>query len=454
MIDVLRATTTICAALHHGARAVVPVDDAEEARTRWTLESSDAVLAGERECVRIPGFDLGNCPLEMHARGGGRTSRRDDAPPTGPRAFGAVRRAAQVYSSAAVNFTASWSRARALLEQAGDITRRLRRARGQLRSRRRLPPAASSARSRGAVASAGSTMPRWRACDLARHHGNRWDRVLRRAAPAGALIGLGSARTSAWRAAQDAFRCCPRDRRPASQEPREDAPCIFQHDPTIACRRHDRSLTSRPRSSTHRRRLGALAALGLGALPRAHADPVPAAPGQVGDFLRGGARGTRSASARSALPVLGIALALAGFDRLGALDMKRAALLISGLGAAGALPAWEPWAASRPRDLDDRVEHARAPRGLAAWILCRATCRTTSAWPAPSRSGSSRCRRSRWSTLAWHPLQRAGEAGEAPAPGAPGAALADEAPTGSRRWRSDWRSCRRRPGHAAVVGRR
>src|SRR6478735_7745334 len=76
--------------------------------------------------------------------------------------------------------------------------------------------------------------------------------------------------------------------------------------------------------STHRRRLGALAALGLALIP------VPLT-GQVGDFLRGGLWHTLGIGAL-ALPVLGIALALAGFDRLGSLDMKRAALLISGLG--------------------------------------------------------------------------------------------------------------------------
>ncbi len=82
--------------------------------------------------------------------------------------------------------------------------------------------------------------------------------------------------------------------------------------------------------STHRRRLGALAALGLGLFLGLTLIPVPLT-GQVGDFLRGGLWHTLGIGAL-ALPVLGIALALAGFDRLGSLDMKRAALLISGLG--------------------------------------------------------------------------------------------------------------------------
>ena len=82
--------------------------------------------------------------------------------------------------------------------------------------------------------------------------------------------------------------------------------------------------------STHRRRLSALAALGLGLFLGLTLIPFPLT-GQVGDFLRGGLWQALGVGAL-ALPVLGIALALAGFDRLGSLDMKRAALLITGLG--------------------------------------------------------------------------------------------------------------------------
>ena len=82
--------------------------------------------------------------------------------------------------------------------------------------------------------------------------------------------------------------------------------------------------------STHRRRLGALAALGLGLFLGLTLIPFPLT-GQVGDFLRGGLWSALGLGAL-ALPVLGVALALAGFDRLGSLDMKRAALLITGVG--------------------------------------------------------------------------------------------------------------------------
>lgn len=66
VIDILRATTVMCAALSHGARAIIPAASTEEAlRLAQTIGSTDVLLAGERNCTRIPGFHLGNSPLEM-----------------------------------------------------------------------------------------------------------------------------------------------------------------------------------------------------------------------------------------------------------------------------------------------------------------------------------------------------------------------------------------------------
>ena len=68
VIDVLRASTSIAVALANGARTVVPVEDADEAITRSKqFERSQVVLAGERRMLPIPGFDLGNSPLEFTA---------------------------------------------------------------------------------------------------------------------------------------------------------------------------------------------------------------------------------------------------------------------------------------------------------------------------------------------------------------------------------------------------
>lgn len=63
VIDVIRATSTICQALAAGYRRVFCAAEVEEARAlRDGL--GDGVLGGERHAVRIPGFDLGNSPRE------------------------------------------------------------------------------------------------------------------------------------------------------------------------------------------------------------------------------------------------------------------------------------------------------------------------------------------------------------------------------------------------------
>lgn len=66
VIDVLRATTSICAALEAGAKAVIPVDEPGEAGEIWTkIGQENAVLAGERNGVKIENFNLGNSPAEF-----------------------------------------------------------------------------------------------------------------------------------------------------------------------------------------------------------------------------------------------------------------------------------------------------------------------------------------------------------------------------------------------------
>lgn len=63
VVDVIRATSTICQALASGYSRVFCAADVEEARAlRDTL--GEGVLGGERKAVRIPGFDLGNSPRE------------------------------------------------------------------------------------------------------------------------------------------------------------------------------------------------------------------------------------------------------------------------------------------------------------------------------------------------------------------------------------------------------
>jgi len=74
VIDVLRATTTILTALTNGADTVVPVLSPEEAfQVQADNPQRKFVLGGERQSLLIPGFHLGNSPLEYTpARVGGR----------------------------------------------------------------------------------------------------------------------------------------------------------------------------------------------------------------------------------------------------------------------------------------------------------------------------------------------------------------------------------------------
>jgi len=68
VIDVLRSSTSICAALMNGAKGVIPTAGAGEAGDMWSKIGSDmAVLAGERDGVKIENFTLGNSPTEFTA---------------------------------------------------------------------------------------------------------------------------------------------------------------------------------------------------------------------------------------------------------------------------------------------------------------------------------------------------------------------------------------------------
>lgn len=204
VVDILRATTTIAAALHHGATAVVPAATPDAARA-MALGIPGAVLAGERECVRIPGFDLGNSPLEMRARA---VSDRVVVLCTtnGTGAFAAVATAAEVYSLAAVNFAASVARGRARLEERGDLLVACAGREGGFglddayaAGRFLRAVLAGKVRGRGLTDAALATV------QLARHHGNRWDRLLRQSSAGRRLVGLGFGEDVRMAGRQDEF---------------------------------------------------------------------------------------------------------------------------------------------------------------------------------------------------------------------------------------------------------
>jgi 2-phosphosulfolactate phosphatase len=64
VVDVLRATSTIAQALAGGYSRVFCCAEVKEAKA-LRQAAGDGVLAGERKCLRIPGFDLGNSPSEF-----------------------------------------------------------------------------------------------------------------------------------------------------------------------------------------------------------------------------------------------------------------------------------------------------------------------------------------------------------------------------------------------------
>ncbi len=66
VIDVLRATSVMIAALENGAKAIVPVLTEKEAmREAKKYKPGTFLLCGERKAKKIRGFDLGNSPLEF-----------------------------------------------------------------------------------------------------------------------------------------------------------------------------------------------------------------------------------------------------------------------------------------------------------------------------------------------------------------------------------------------------
>lgn len=62
VIDVLRATSSIVTALENGSAGVIPVKTIHQAKQR---KQEGDLLAGERFCKKIAGFDLGNSPTEL-----------------------------------------------------------------------------------------------------------------------------------------------------------------------------------------------------------------------------------------------------------------------------------------------------------------------------------------------------------------------------------------------------
>jgi 2-phosphosulfolactate phosphatase len=191
VLDVLRATTTTCAAMHAGARAVAPVADPDDAiRLAQTL-GPDTVLAGERGAVRIPGFHLGNSPLEMSPDAvGGRTVVMCTT--NGTRALLAAEGARSALPAAAANLAAAGAAARAAWEADRDLAilcagREGRFALEDAYAAGRFVLAALGGRRLRRGLNDAALM----ALDLVRRYGDRWERPLGLSAAGRDLAALG-----------------------------------------------------------------------------------------------------------------------------------------------------------------------------------------------------------------------------------------------------------------------
>lgn len=62
VIDILRATSSICVAFHHGVRSIVPVSGIEESKA---YRDRGFLVGAERNGEMLEGFDLGNSPFSF-----------------------------------------------------------------------------------------------------------------------------------------------------------------------------------------------------------------------------------------------------------------------------------------------------------------------------------------------------------------------------------------------------
>lgn len=60
VIDILRATSSICVAFHHGVKSIVPVSGIDESRA---YREKGYLIGAERNGEMLDGFDLGNSPF-------------------------------------------------------------------------------------------------------------------------------------------------------------------------------------------------------------------------------------------------------------------------------------------------------------------------------------------------------------------------------------------------------
>jgi 2-phosphosulfolactate phosphatase len=102
VIDVMRAFSTACYAVHQGARGIIPVASVKAA---FDLKRShpDWILMGERNGIKVPGFDLGNSPSEINDFGSFHGKIIIQTTSNGTRGIAAARNADTVITGSFVN---------------------------------------------------------------------------------------------------------------------------------------------------------------------------------------------------------------------------------------------------------------------------------------------------------------------------------------------------------------
>ena len=106
VVDLLRASTCIIFAIKNGATQVIPTTDpGEAAAIAGRLGGRDCMLCGERGGLKLPGFNLGNSPLEYTQQAiGGKTVITSTT--NGTNAIHSVRSARKLFIGAMANRSA------------------------------------------------------------------------------------------------------------------------------------------------------------------------------------------------------------------------------------------------------------------------------------------------------------------------------------------------------------
>ena len=143
VIDVLRATSTIAQALAAGYERVLCVPEIEQARA-LRAELPDSLVGGERDAIRIDGFDVGASPREFLEP---RAATLILSTTNGTRSIvTAAERCDEVLLGSLLNLDAVAARGARARGGRGDPLRRLQ---GRVRARRRLLRRPDRAAARG-----------------------------------------------------------------------------------------------------------------------------------------------------------------------------------------------------------------------------------------------------------------------------------------------------------------